>query len=98
VAASAQQRQHRLGEAPGTEHVHLEHLVGLLEIGVGRPGRRAVDACVVDEDVEPARVGADVSRGMRHAFLTGDIELDHGYAAALRLDLAGLPLPGRAVA
>ena len=72
--------------------------MGLLEAGIGRAGRRAVDARVVDEDVEAAGIGAEVARGARNALLAGDVELDDGDPAALRLDLARLPLPGRAVA
>ena len=55
-AGFAQQRQHRLDQAPGAEDVGLQDLVRGVEVEVGDALGAPVDAGVVDQRVEPAGV------------------------------------------
>ena len=73
--------------------VGLHRPVGVLEVEVGDRVVGAVDAGVVDEDVEAPGVVADRLRCGIDARLVGDVELDRGDPLP-RLDVGGVARAG----
>ena len=88
-----EQRQERLDQPPGAERVDLQDLVCAVEVVVRSPDRIAVDARVVDQRVEMARIGADQLQGRVDLVLIGDVELDRDDPVPL-LDIIGIPSAG----
>ncbi len=72
----AQQRQHRLGQPPGAEQVHLEYLVCLRQVVITGWGVIAIYAGVVDQDVEPTGVIRYSLGEKLHAAGIGNVQLD----------------------
>ena len=91
--AALEQRQERLDQPPRPEGVDLQDLVCPVEVVVGRPDRIAVDAGVVDQRVEVARIGADPLLSRIDLVLIGDVELDGDDPLSL-LDVVGIPGAG----
>src|SRR5829696_594768 len=82
-----------LNQAPGTEGVDFEHLVGAVEVVVRRADRIAVDAGVVDQRIEVPGLRADLLLGRVDIALVGNVELDRHDPLGL-LDVVRVPGAG----